>query len=510
MRRKISEGFKIRQGFENSIRPGQKIPLDWDIRDNTFVRRSARDDTFTMSLDDDFTAHAAFAFSENAPSGKNDVYPSHLEDILEALKGLSDSVYEISDEQRLQYAADGAKIIARQISSIINKNIENGEYPLEARKAKIVVYRTPSSSNHVNEFADALRTEIESRITSDRKTIRQEKATLKILKLLEERYPDKNSPGRRGWAEFEGLIKSGKHEQALAYIEKRRDRVLNAEIVNNAQREFWGAITNIINKEMKLKYGGVAAGVTAPFSKISVDTDPEIRADRTLRDQIDKKLRSLGARENSSGDLTLDLSTIDVESMRKISDPDITESEILARIPRKKAGPVELAGFISASEIIEKFEKDLRKNLPNWQKRMREKGKSSFSISMVPAQSRRHVEKFMSVDSSVLEKGDHFAIIVDDNIESGITLREMRRAFKRLESAAVPPIEIFGAPLLMIRSSASADESAYSGRRGSHRDKSLAPQLSNIPDDSALYLAVMERLEAISSSKSADPKTSTP
>lgn len=124
--------------------------------------------------------------------------------------------------------------------------------------------------------------------------------------------------------------------------------------------------------------------------------------------------------------------------------------------------------------------------------------KTDFSISVVPGQSRTHVADFIEADTGALPSFTHIAIIADDNMESGVTLREMRRVFDRIRNQSNPPLIVYGAPLLMIRGQKGREhthEKNYTGRRKSKLP--VAAPLSNIPESSELYKKIVERLAAM-------------
>jgi hypothetical protein len=83
-------------------------------------------------------------------------------------------------------------------------------------------------------------------------------------------------------------------------------------------------------------------------------------------------------------------------------------------------------------------------------------------------------------------------------MESGITLREMRRVFERIRGQSNPPLIVYGAPLLMIRGQdgrESTHEKNYTGRRKSKLP--VAAPLSNIPENTELYKRIIDRLAAM-------------
>jgi hypothetical protein len=109
---------------------------------------------------------------------------------------------------------------------------------------------------------------------------------------------------------------------------------------------------------------------------------------------------------------------------------------------------------------------------------------------------RRHVTGFLRTDPEQLPDFAHIAVIADDNMESGISLREMRREFDRIKDRPNPPLAIYGAPLLLIRGQTGlkhSREQTYTGRRKSKLP--LAAPLSNIPESSELYRKILDRLK---------------
>jgi hypothetical protein len=88
----------------------------------------------------------------------------------------------------------------------------------------------------------------------------------------------------------------------------------------------------------------------------------------------------------------------------------------------------ESEGGIIKGETLEQWAHEMRsKNLIQWIRSMERKGKTHFSISDVPSEFRRHIRGFIQpnktqpdIDPSL----PYILIIADDNIESGISMRE--------------------------------------------------------------------------------------
>lgn len=498
----LDEGFRV--GDISNVNDGGKIPLVWDLDDPHFMRKAEKGGYFTKSEKDlGFTSFSAFAFSDNAPSGKSGEYPSHLEDVLEALKDSKDSIYSISENDRKKYADDGADIIAGAIMREIDDRISKNP---EARDAGIILYVTPSSSNHAAEIAESLKAKIESHL-SRRTAKRKKDSEIENYRKIDEIYkqfgerlqkyidPIKN----KRFAEFFDLFKKKHYKAAYMRVETISNSMVNASLPPEGQR-LYNNIRILIEKTKRelskvvdTKFVDPSVGITSgAFSKIQVEQDPIVQLDPSLLNTARREMIELGGRETNVGDVVIDKSQISPEALKAA--PKYIKQFISSH-------PME---FVSLSDFSSFYESRLKKNLPAWRKRMIAKGKTSFSISSVPADQRRHITGFLNLDPEQLQKEANFAIIVDDNIESGVTMREMRRAFDRISNMSNPPIDIFGAPLLMIRSLTSrAEGQTYSGRRGGaggskiSDDAEKSAALENIDPDSDLYKKVMLRLNAL-------------
>ena len=498
----LDEGFKV--GDISGVSDGDKIPLIWDLDDPHFMRKAEKGGYFSKSEDDlGFTSFSAFAFSDNAPSGKNGEYPSHLEDVLEALKDSKDSIYSISESDRRRYADDGADIIASAIMREIDNRISKNP---EARDAGVILYVTPSSSNHAAEIAESLKAKIEGHL-SRRTTRRKRDNEIENFRMMEGIYkqfgerlqkyvdPVKN----KRFAEFFNLFKKKQYKAAYMRVEEISNSMVNASLPPEGKRLYDNIRVLVektkreLGKVVDAKFVDPTVGITSgAFSKISVEQDPIVELDPSLLNTARREMVKLGGQETDGGDIVIDKSQVSPKALEAA--PKYMRQFI-------DGHPMQL---VSLSDFSSFYESRLRKHLPAWRKRMIAKGKKSFSISSVPAAQRRHVTGFLNLDAEQLQQGSNFAIIVDDNIESGVTMREMRRAFDRIRDLSNPPVDIFGAPLLMIRGLTSkAEGQTYSGRRGGaggskiSDDVEKSAALENIDPESDLYKKVMLRLNAL-------------
>lgn len=520
----VNEGFKV--GDLSGVKPGDQIPLSWDLNDIHFVRKSESGEAYTSddkfkefqekSPGDVFAIRSAFAFQQNAPARNSKAYPSHLEDVLEALKGKRDTVYMIPEKDMQQYISDGTRIIARSIVDDIDDRVQKGTLPVEVKEARISVYVTPSSSRHVSDYVEVLRSNLQeyigSRTSGRGKTIRSDFTKNAYTQCAQEikKSIDIFTKGidRLGtYAYFFEKFAKKKYEEAVQLAKEKFGKMYervqaNPDSFPEVTQKFVRDVVMKIRrfeksiKEFQLPDGYLTStdvDVNRSFRKIPVSQDPGIQADQTISRQFAKQIGDLAKEtnpgaENITGEI--DLSKVQKQQLANLS-PFIKKRWDAWR---KQAVPSRL----TVGDLIKDFEDERRGDIPDWRKRMLATNKSDFSISVVPSQNRRHVADFIEADVETLPSFLHIAIIADDNMESGITLREMRRVFDRIRSQSNPPLAIYGAPLLMIRAQEGREhthEKNYTGRRKSRLP--VAAPLSNIPESSELYRKIIDRLAAM-------------
>jgi len=525
----IREGFKI--GNVSGVQSGDQIPLVWDAEDPHFVKKSegggafTSDEKFKEFKDErghNFPIRSAFAFSQNVPKSPNDSYPSHLEDVLEALKGKSSSVYTIPDDDMKAYIDDGSKIIARSIVSDIEQRISDGRLPPEARTAKVSIYVTPSSSNHVSDYVEGLRQNLNSYIAarSSSKAVTDEierekyKFITNLYKDCAERLKAEiekfySDPARLA-ANFYSLYKSKSYRLACMSMLEDSKLKINAHATRSPgtgepphikfHKKVVEIVKNCVDSEKNFKTPDPLAtrisqsetGVFRPFRKIPASQDPGVVADITIRNQLIDQMTSMGAKKTNDGSLVLDISSADASKIRKMN------PYLKKRMQSYFKRPESAKSFISLQDVLDDFERETRQDIPKWQKKMEKAGKTDFSIGSVPSRQRRHVSDFIKIDPSAVPTFAHIAIIADDNMESGITLREMKRAIDRLQDQPNPPIIIYGAPLLAIRDQkprVTDSEKKYTGRRKA--GITVPPPVSNITRGSDVYNKIISRLAAL-------------
>jgi len=524
-RKIVHEGFRV--GKLSDVHPGDQIPLEWDPNDPHFVRSSVKGDPFTSDkkLESEFPGgfpiRSAFVFSDNAPKNESDEYPSHLEDVLEALKGKSDAVYKIPESDLQRYMIDGSKIIAKSIIDDIDRKIKLEKFPDDMKSARVVIYTTPSSSRHVSDYAEALRQNIESymsdRFVSASKSAKSQFADTSYRRCAIAVHSLITSfSSRPSFASyFMEPYKAGNYKEAAFAARdfaKKRVETAAATVSNtndkriiSSEKEvviFHQRIRKIVNDCVKSinefeapdssadRLSSSSVDTNSAFRKIPASQPAKIQADAGARKQFKDHLIKLGARVNEKM-LELDLSTLDQDDLVGMS-PYITK-----RWKSWTTGKID-SKFLTVDDLISDFENELRSKYPAWQKKMSKN--TDFSISAIPADLRDHISDYIEVDAESLPQFQHIAVVADDNMESGVSLREMRRAFDRIKDQKHPPLMIYGAPLLLIRSQeprAGRYEKSYSGRRKSNITVPAA--LSNLPEDSELYKKVLDRLKKIKS-----------
>jgi len=513
----VNEGFKI--GDLSGVKPGDQIPLSWDLNDVHFVKKGSSaytsDEKFSQDFPGGFPIRSAFSFSNNAPGRDDERYPSHLEDVLEALKGKTDTVYTVPEQDMQAYISDGSQIIAKSIIDDIDRKIRDGELPVEAKDARISIYVTPSSSQHAADYAESLRqnvaTYIKSRLKDRARSVKErfsaqayEECAIEIKNIFDSLFRDPRAVG-----DFYPLFNVRNYKDAIMAareVAKKRIEANEAkpgvfpDYVINAYKKVRKRVNECISKINEFKIpslSSVSAGrltstdvdVNRSFGKIPASQSPRIKADRSLIKQFTDQLNLLGANLNPLGELELDLSTITQDDLSGLS-PYI---EKRWKSWNRNRGVPQL---VTVSDLIKDFEEKTSSDVPKWQQKIG--NKPHFSISVVPSMQRKHISDFVRADESTLPEFLHIAIIADDNMESGITLREMRRAFDRISNMPNPPIAIYGAPLLVIRSQEAREhthEKNYTGRRRSGIP--VAAPLSNIPESSELYKKIVQRLAAM-------------
>jgi hypothetical protein len=517
----MAEGFKI--GDLTGVNPGDQIPLSWDLDDIHFVRKSESGEAYTSddkfkefqdrSPGDAFAIRSAFAFQQNAPARDNDAYPSHLEDVLEALKGKRDTVYMIPEKDMRQYVSDGTRIIARSIVDDIDDRVQRGDLPEEVKEARISIYVTPSSSNHVNDYVEDLRSSltryIGSRVAVKKKTAKSDFSKNAYKECAEEIKKSidiftKGSDRLGTYAYFFEKFSKKKYEEAVGLAKEKFGNIYerlqaNPDAFPEVTQKF---VRNVVMKirrfENSIKdfqlpgnyLSSTDVDVNRSFRKIPVSQDPGIQADQAISRQFTKQIGDL-TKETNPGTVGI-ASEIDLSKVQK---QQLTN---LSPFIKKRWGAWQkqaVPSRLTVSDLIKDFEDERRGDIPDWRKRMLAKKKSDFSISVVPSRNRTHVSDFIKADTSTLPTFTHIAIIADDNMESGVTLREMRRVFDRIRNQSNPPLAIYGAPLLMIRGqhpTSRTHEKSYTGRRKSKLP--VAAPLSNIPESSELYKRIIDRL----------------
>lgn len=107
-------------------------------------------------------------------------------------------------------------------------------------------------------------------------------------------------------------------------------------------------------------------------------------------------------------------------------------------------------GVIKGQTLSQWAESHRIKSLPMWIKRMMTKGRRYFSISDIPSEFRRHIHGFISASGeSNAPDMPYILVIVDDNIESGASMREAAIAL----SGNNPPAITVGAVLINLSTS---------------------------------------------------------
>ncbi len=534
----VNEGFKI--GDLSGVRPGDQIPLAWDPSDPHFVKKSADGDAYTSDgrfsseFGGVFPIRSAFAFADNAPSRDNAAYPSHLEDVLEALKGKSDTVYTIPSGDMQAYIEDGTRIIARSIIDDIDERVRDRKLPSEVADARISIYVTPSSSKHVDEYVEGLRRSLEGYIKSRFKNEKKEakssfsSATYKacaekVKEMLEPRAGRRRVTGPPPY--FYDPYNKGQYKEAVmaARAESRR----KLEMEENARGTFpedavglYKKIISTVNDCIRSindfeprdrsagRLSSIDVDVRKPFRKIPVTQDPSIQVDKPFINQATNQIRQLDAMiDPLPEDAPLrDVNGVDLSRVQKSHLEGLSKYITRRWNDWKRGGG---ASYVTVDDLVKDFEEARRRDIPTWRKKMMDDDKTDFSISAVPSMNRQHVARFIEADQEALPSFVHIAVIADDNMESGITLREMRRVLTRIENQPNPPLIVYGAPLLLIRGVEKAQEytheKSYTGRRKSNI-KVSAP-LSNVPESSELYQKIVARLAAMGNPnfKTAEP-----
>jgi len=520
----MGEGFKV--GNLSDVRPGDQIPLKWNINDIHFVRKSDSGEAFTAdekfkefqerNQRDAFAIRSAFAFQQNAPSSDNDSYPSHLEDVLEALKGKRDTVYTIPEQDMQQYISDGARIIARSIVDDIDDRVQNGTLPVEVKEARISIYVTPSSSRHVNDYVEVLRSNLQeyigSRTSGRGKTVRSDFTKNAYMECAQEikKSIDIFTKGvdRLGtYAYFFEKFAKKKYEEAVLLAKEKFGKMYervqaNPDSFPEVTQKF---VRNVVMKirrfeksikEFQLPDGYLRStdiDVNRSFRKIPVSDDPKIQSDRPIVRQFTNQIRDL-ARETDPA-APEDAKEVDLSRVRE---DQIKNLSPFIRKRWKGWSARAVPSRLTVDDLIKDFEDERRGDIPDWRKRMIAKNKTEFSISVVPSRNRAHVADFIKADTSTLPAFTHIAIIADDNMESGVTLREMRRVFDRIKGESNPPLAIYGAPLLMIRSQEKSERTHEKGYTGRRKSKLRVPApVSNVPQGSELYKRIIDRLAAM-------------
>ncbi len=532
----VNEGFKI--GNLSGIRPGDQIPLAWDLNDPHFVKKSADGDAYTSDgrfsseFGGVFPIRSAFAFADNAPSRDNAAYPSHLEDVLEALKGKSDTVYTIPAEDMRAYIEDGVQVIAKSIIDDIDERVRDRKLPSEVADARISIYVTPSSSKHVDEYVEGLRRSLEGYIKSRFKNEKKEakssfsSATYKacaekIKPMLEPRSRKATRPPPYFFEPY------GKGQYKEAVTAARAEARRNLEKEENTRGTFpedairlYKKIISTVNDCIRSindfepldrsagRLSSIDVDVRKPFRKIPVTQDPSIQVDRPFINQAMNQIRQLDAMIDPlpEGAPLRDVNGVDLSRVQK------SHLEGLGKYITKRWNDWKRAGgasYVTVDDLVKDFEEARRRDIPAWRKKMMDDDKTDFSISAVPSMNRQHVARFIEADQEALPSFVHIAVIADDNMESGITLREMRRVLTRIENQPNPPLIVYGAPLLLIRGVEKAQEytheKSYTGRRKSNIK--VSPPLSNVPESSELYQKIVARLAAMGNPnfKTAEP-----
>lgn len=517
----MHEGFKV--GDLSNHSDGDQIPLSWDPEDVHFVRKSrdggayTSDDKFSSEFGGVFPIRSAFAFQENAPSRDNDAYPSHLEDVLEALKGKQDTVYTIPERDMQNYISDGTKIVARSIIDDIDKLVKEGKLPVEVKDARISIYVTPSSSRHVSDYVEGLRSSLEryigSRFDREKKDLKSnfsKNAYRECAEELKAMFDSFFKSGGRSASYFYEPYSNKDYKEAVNSAREQARRRVEAEkqkpgtFPRDALSLYMGVLRTI-NKYIKSmnefippdvstgRLSSTDIDINRSFRKIPVSQDPGIQADQTIVRQFTKQIGGLARQINP--DAGSDASEIDLSRVQKSQLNNLSPFIKKRWNAWKKQG---ISSRLTVEDLIADFEAERRGDIPDWQKRMLAAKKTDFSISVVPSQNRRHVSDFIEADTSTLPTFLHIAIIADDNMESGITLREMRRVFDRIRTQSNPPIMIYGAPLLAIRGQEGREythEKNYTGRRKSKLP--VAAPLSNIPVNSVLYKKIENRIKSM-------------
>ena len=520
----MGEGFKV--GNLSGVRPGDQIPLEWDIDDVHFVKKSDNGEAYTADEKfkefrernprDAFAIRAAFAFQQNAPGRDNDSYPSHLEDVLEALKGKRDTVYTIPESDMQQYISDGARIIARSIVDDIDDRVQKGTLPVEVKDARISIYVTPSSSRHVSDYVEGLRNNLQayigSRLSGKRKAAKSDFAKNAYRECAEEikKSIDIFTRGvdRLGtYTYFFEKFAKKKYEEAVLLAKEKFGKIYDRVQVNpdsfpEATQKF---VRNVVMKIRRFENSikqfqlpgeyltSTDIDVNRSFRKIPVSDDPKIQSDQRLVTQFTNQIRDLARATDPTRQADareVDLSRVSKDQLKDLS-PFIKK-----RWKGWKGQAV--PSRLTVDDLIKDFEDERRGDIPDWRKRMIAKNKTEFSISAVPTMNRTHIADFIRADTSTLPTFTHIAIIADDNMESGITLREMRRVFDRIKGESNPPLAIYGAPLLMIRNQDKSERTHEKGYTGRRKSKLPVPApVSNVPQGSELYHKIMSRLEAM-------------
>lgn len=519
----LNEGFKV--GNLSSVKSGDQIPLSWDLDDIHFVRKSedggayTSDKKFSSEFGGVFPIRSAFAFQQNAPSRDNAAYPSHLEDVLEALKGKKDTVYTVPEQDIQAYIADGTRIIARSIVDDIDDRIRAGTLPVEVKEARISIYATPSSSTHVQNYIESLRSSLERYIglrTSSKKKTDESSFTQNAYKECADKVKKKIeafSPGDRlgTYSRFNSLYASKKYEEAVKAVQEQLkpkyfDSKKRPDAYPDPTKAFYKSVLFTIQKTDH-EIGDFEApdaypsfndiDVNRSFKKIPASQDPRIQADETIREQFKEHIITLNSRINPSvqGSPVQEVDSVDLSKVQN-QHLDGLSTYIRKRLKgwQKRVVPDQL----TVNDLVRDFEIERQGDIPGWRKKMLDAKKTDFSISVVPGRNRRHVADFIQADTEKLPTFTHIAIIADDNMESGITLREMRRVFERIRNQSNPPLIVYGAPLLMIRGQSgreSTHEKNYTGRRKSKLP--VAAPLSNIPEKTELYKKIIDRLAAM-------------
>lgn len=107
-------------------------------------------------------------------------------------------------------------------------------------------------------------------------------------------------------------------------------------------------------------------------------------------------------------------------------------------------------GIIKGQTLAQWAEHHNIKSLPMWIRHMESKGRRYFSISDVPSEFRRHLRGFMqAVGESNSPEKPYILVLVDDNVESGASMREAASAL----SGTNPPVITVGAALINLSTS---------------------------------------------------------